>query len=193
MPFRIAIFASGGGSNAEQIIRHFKENEEIEVSLILSNRKSAFVLERAKNHNIPGITFSKSELNQTTKILEILNTYKIDFIVLAGFLLLLPRDLIKAYPDRIVNIHPALLPAYGGKGMYGKHVHQAVFDNYEKESGITIHLVNENYDEGKQLFQKSVALDSTDTPSEIAKKVLALEHQYFPMVIEREIEKYLGN
>ncbi|NNK89900.1 MAG: phosphoribosylglycinamide formyltransferase [Saprospiraceae bacterium] len=193
MPFKIAIFASGGGSNAEQIILNFQENSKIEVSLILTNNKNAYVLERAQKHNIPAVTFTRNDLYQTEKVLNLLKENGIDFIVLAGFLLLVPQNLIRAYSDRIVNIHPALLPAYGGKGMYGHHVHQAVFDNFEKESGITIHMVNQKYDEGRQLFQKSVPLNVTDTPDIIASKVLELEHEYFPLVIEDEIKKILGD
>ena len=187
MKRRVAIFASGGGSNAEAIINHFRDSDSVEISLIVSNNAKAFVLERANKHNIPAHLINKKNFINSYDLLDVLQEHKIDFIVLAGFLLLIPNYLIQAYPDRIVNIHPALLPKYGGKGMYGHHVHQAVFDNFEKESGITIHLVNEKYDEGEILFQQQIPLQLTDTPDIIASKVLELEHTHFPQVIERTI------
>ncbi|NNE25425.1 MAG: phosphoribosylglycinamide formyltransferase [Saprospiraceae bacterium] len=187
MKRRIAIFASGGGSNAEAIINHFKSSDHIEIALIVSNKKSAYVLERAQNHKIAAHVIHKKEFYNSYDLLDILQSHHIDYIVLAGFLLLIPNYLIQAYPDRIINIHPALLPKYGGKGMYGHHVHQAVFDNFEKESGITIHLVNDKYDEGEILFQSKVELGLTDTPDIIAKKVLSLEHTHYPKVIEQAV------
>lgn len=185
----LAIFASGGGSNAESIIQYFKEIEDVNVSLILSNKKDAYVHERALSHNIPSFTFPYKSFKAGDDILKVLNEFKVDYIILAGFLLLISKPLTDKYSNRILNIHPALLPAYGGKGMYGHHVHQAVFDNYEKQSGMTIHLVNEKYDEGEILFQQSVDLLPTDTPDLIGKKVLALEHQYYPEVIHQYILK----
>lgn len=182
---RLAIFASGGGSNAEAIIQHFASSELAEVALILSNKKDAKVLQRATNHDIPSIVVSRKELGDRDYLLSTLDAYKLDYIILAGFLLLIPSYLVDAYPDAIINIHPALLPKYGGKGMYGHHVHQAVFDNNEKTSGPTIHLVNTKYDEGRILFQAEVPLASTDTPDVIAHKVLALEHEHYPQVIEK--------
>lgn len=184
MKKNIAIFASGGGSNAEAIIQYFKDKEDVNVELILSNKASAYVLERAQKHHIKSIVFKRSEFYNTSDIVNKLNEAKIDLIVLAGFLWLIPENLIEAFPSRIINIHPALLPKYGGKGMYGHHVHQAVFDNNERESGITIHYVDQNYDEGKVLFQESVSLLPQDTPDIIAKKVLELEHRHYPQVIE---------
>lgn len=184
---RIAIFASGGGSNAESIINYFEKVEGIEVALIVSNKSEAYVHQRAVKHQIPSQTFSYKEFKQGDGVVSTLNGYDIDYIILAGFLLLIPKALTQLYPNKILNIHPALLPKYGGKGMYGQHVHQAVFDNYEKESGLTIHLVNEKYDEGKVLFQKSVELIGTDTPDIIASKVLKLEHEYYPKVIHEYI------
>jgi phosphoribosylglycinamide formyltransferase-1 len=180
----IAIFASGGGSNAEAIIQYFKDHHNIKVSLIISNKKNAYVLERAKNHSIPSIITTRDSFYRSEAILADLKKHKIDLIVLAGFLWLVPEYLIDAYPDRIINIHPALLPKYGGKGMYGHHVHQAVKDNNDPISGITIHLVNKDYDKGRHLLQATTLLSSTDSPEDIAAKVLKLEHRYFPQVIE---------
>jgi len=180
----IAIFASGGGSNAEKIIAHFQDSPVVEIRLIVSNNKAAYVLKRAKNHNVPSVLLSKQQLQDESTTLELLNHHKIDFITLAGFLLLIPEYLVTEYPKAIINIHPALLPKYGGKGMYGKHVHQAVFDNNERESGITVHYVDPAYDEGTIIFQAKTELFSTDTPDLIASKVLTLEHTHFPRVIE---------
>ena len=185
---RIAIFASGTGSNALKIIEYFRDSSEIEVGLIISNKSDAGVLQIAKDFRIPFIVISRNSFYKSHQLIDQLMQRKIDRIVLAGFLWLIPPYLIKAFPDKIVNIHPALLPKYGGKGMYGHHVHQAVCDNREKESGITIHLVNEKYDEGEIIFQKSCALNNEDTPSSIQKKVQLLEHTYFPNVIEKWIQ-----
>lgn len=180
----IAIFASGGGSNAEAIIQHFKDHQNITVSLIISNKKNAYVLERANHHGIPSIIITRDSFYRSEDILADLKAYQIDLIVLAGFLWLVPEYLIDAYPDHIINIHPALLPKYGGKGMYGHHVHQAVKDNNDLISGITIHLVNKEYDKGRHLLQATTFLTATDSPEDIAAKVLKLEHRYFPQVIE---------
>lgn len=179
----IAILASGNGSNAEQIIRHFEGSEKGKVVLIASNKKDAYVLQRANNHQIPSLFFSREELEQG-KIKDQLIERQIDLIVLAGFLLKIPEHLIEAFPDRIINIHPALLPKYGGKGMYGSFVHQAVKDNKDERTGITIHYVNKHYDEGTIIFQESIDLSPEDSPEMIAEKVHALEHKYFPKVIE---------
>lgn len=186
---RIAIFASGSGTNAENIIRYFKDNNNIQIALIVSNRKDAFVLERAKRLGIDSITFSKSDFESTDKIPDYLKEKSIDFIVLAGFLLKIPESLIKAYPDKIINIHPALLPKFGGKGMYGDNVHKAVVEAGETESGITIHYVNENYDEGATIFQTSCPVSAEDTYEDVAKKVHILEYTHFPVVIENIINK----
>ena len=179
----IAVLASGNGSNAEEIIRHFKDSEKARVVLVASNKKDAYVLERAKNHDIPHVWFNRADLEEG-RLKERLVAMKIDLVVLAGFLLKIPEHLIEAYPDRIINIHPALLPKYGGKGMYGSFVHQAVKDNKDEITGITIHYVNRHYDEGAIIFQESVALSPDDSPETIAEKVHALEHKYFPKVIE---------
>ena len=185
----IAIFASGNGSNAEKIIEHFQNHSKIKIALVLSNKKEAFVLQRAEKHNIPTFTFTLSELNQTNKVIEKLNDYNIGFIVLAGFMVKIPNLLIKAYSGRIINIHPALLPKYGGKGMYGAHVHQAVINAKEQESGITIHYVNEHYDEGQIIFQAKCKISPNDTPESLAQKIHELEHTYYPQITEKVILK----
>lgn len=181
---RIALFASGSGTNVENIANYFKDHSDIEISLILSNKKDAFVLERAKNLEIPSLVFNRDEFYNSDKIVLLLQERQIDLVVLAGFLWLIPDNLIKAYPKQIINIHPALLPKYGGKGMYGDKVHKAVVENKETESGITIHLVNENYDEGETLFQAKCTVLPTDTPDLVAQKIHALEYKHFPKIIE---------
>jgi phosphoribosylglycinamide formyltransferase-1 len=181
----IAIFASGSGSNAENIVRHFSGNKNADIRLILTNNPDAFVIERAKNLNINCLIFNREDLYVNDKIFNLLISNKIDFIVLAGFLWLVPDNIIKAYERKIVNIHPALLPAYGGKGMYGDRVHKAVIDNHEKESGITIHYVNQQYDEGDIIFQARCVVEQGDSPESLAKKVHALEYEHFPTVIEK--------
>lgn len=180
---KIAILASGSGTNAEKIIEHFKGSAKAAVTLVASNKKDAFVLKRAENFKVPTFTFTRLEM-EAGKLTEKLLEEGIDLVVLAGFLLKIPDDLVRAYPDKIVNIHPALLPKYGGKGMYGMRVHEAVKDSGDTETGITIHLIDEHYDEGKIIFQKSVSVLPEDSPEQIAEKVHALEHKYFPNVIE---------
>ncbi|WP_425638074.1 phosphoribosylglycinamide formyltransferase [Algoriphagus yeomjeoni] len=180
---RLAILASGSGSNAEKIMEHFQNSEIAEIALVASNKADAFVLERAKKFDVPTFTFSRKEMDAGV-LLKKLNAENIEWVILAGFLLKIPVDLTRAFPDRMVNIHPALLPKYGGKGMYGSFVHEAVKAAGETETGITIHLVNENYDEGRIVFQASTPLTSEDTPDSIAEKVHALEHKHFPEVIE---------
>ncbi|PCJ00852.1 MAG: phosphoribosylglycinamide formyltransferase [Flavobacteriales bacterium] len=181
---RIAIFASGSGSNAENISNYFKDNSNVEISLILTNNPNAFVIERAKNLGIESLIFSKSQFSETDEILEFLDKNDINMIVLAGFLLKIPENLIKKFPNKIINIHPALLPKYGGKGMYGDNVHKAVIENKETESGITIHYVNENYDEGKIIFQAKCQITDTDDYSDLAKKIHELEYNHFPKTID---------
>jgi len=183
----IAIFASGSGSNAEKIVEHFKSIEGVDVKLILTNNSNAFVLERAQKLNVESLVFTRTQFYKQELIEDKLKDLKIDWLVLAGFLWLIPAKLVNLYPSQIINIHPALLPKYGGKGMYGQHVHQAVFDNFEKETGITIHYVNSKYDEGQIIFQKSVSLNVDDTPDKIAKKIHELEYEYFPKIIEQTI------
>ena len=184
----IVIFASGTGSNAKKIVAHFKHSPEINVSLIVSNNPQAKVLEMAEQEGIPTLLIIRKEFYGNEDILKIFNKYSIDYVVLAGFLWLVPKYLVKAYGNRMVNIHPALLPAYGGKGMYGMNVHEAVKAAGEKESGITIHYVNEQYDNGDPIFQKKVVLSDHDTPATIAQKVLELEHRYFPVIVENLIK-----
>ena len=180
----IAIFASGNGSNAQNIVEYFRDNKKVNIKLFLTNRKDAYVIERAKNLNIPCIVFTGKDMRESGKVVNILNDYSIDFIVLAGFLLRIPQNLIELFPNKIINIHPALLPKYGGKGMYGNFVHQAVKEAGDTKTGITIHYVNEYYDEGQIVFQKEVALNSDDTAESIAEKVHALEYAFFPKVID---------
>lgn len=183
----LAIFASGNGSNAENIINYFSFKNDISVSLIATNNKDAFVIERAKKHDIPCFIFTSAELKQTPLVLEKMAEFNIDFIVLAGFLLLIPQNIIRAFPNRILNIHPALLPKYGGKGMYGDFVHEAVRQSGDTETGISIHFVNEKYDEGSVIFQACCNIEPEDTPQSIAHKVHELEYKYFPAIIEKVI------
>jgi len=190
---KIAIFASGNGSNAENIIKFFKNHENICVELILTNNPNAYVIERAKNNNVKCIIFNKDDLYNSDKILNILKEHNIDFIVLAGFLWLIPKSIILNYPRKIINIHPALLPKYGGKGMYGMNVHKAVIENKEKLSGITIHYVNENYDEGDIIFQKELEITHDETPETLAEKIHKLEYQYYPLIIEKVINELFYN
>jgi len=185
MSIKIAIFASGSGSNAENIISYFQNNPDFAFPVILSNKSEAFVHQRAKNLHVPSFTFSKVEFEDGITIINLLKGYKIDCIVLAGFLLKIPQVLVDNFPHKIVNIHPALLPKYGGKGMYGSKVHEAVKNAAETESGITIHYVNENYDEGNIIFQAKCQLLPNDTAESIAEKVHALEYEHFPKIIEK--------
>jgi len=186
---KIAIFASGSGSNAENIAHYFESNPEVEISIILSNKKDAFVLERAKKLNIPSQTFTRNDFYDTNTIVDLLKSKQIDLIVLSGFLWLVPDSLIQAYPNAIVNIHPALLPNYGGKGMYGMNVHKTVIANKEKESGITIHIVNEKYDDGKTILQAKCKIEENDTADDLANKIHELEYEYFPRAVEDYLNK----
>ncbi|WP_418264873.1 phosphoribosylglycinamide formyltransferase [Flavobacterium faecale] len=179
---KIVVFASGSGSNAENIIKYFNSNGLAEVVGVYTNNPNAGVIDRVKKYGIETQVFSKTELFES-KFLQDINGVRPDLIVLAGFLWKFPDTIIAEYPDKVVNIHPALLPKYGGKGMYGMHVHRAVVDNKEKESGITIHYVNENYDEGAIIFQKSFSLSGNETAEDVAAKIHELEYRYFPEVI----------
>ena len=183
MPIKIALFASGSGSNAENIANYYSKSTVFEFPLIISNKADAYVHERAKKLQIPSFTFSREDFLAGDKIITFLKGYEIDYIVLAGFLLKIPNSLVEAYPNKIINVHPALLPKFGGKGMYGQHVHRAVADAGETESGITIHYVNGNYDEGNVIFQAKCPVLPTDTPDMIAEKVHALEYEHFPRII----------
>ena len=180
----IAIFASGSGTNAENIIKYFSNKETGKVSLILSNKHDAFVLKRAAMHNIKSVFFDRNDFYNSERVIGYLKSDNIDFIVLAGFLWLVPDNILSLYSRRVINIHPALLPLYGGEGMYGEKVHKAVISNHDKESGITIHYVNNQYDAGDIIFQARCSVDEHDTPESLAAKVHALEYEYFPLVIE---------
>jgi phosphoribosylglycinamide formyltransferase-1 len=181
----IAVFASGSGSNAENLIKYFKNNAAIHVAVILSNKSGAGVHERAKKLGVPSFTFTNAEFGDGDLILRKLSGYKVDLIALAGFLWKIPAAIIHAYPDKIVNIHPSLLPGYGGKGMYGDYVHQAVVAAKETRTGITIHYVNERYDDGVVIFQDSCPVFPSDTADDVAMRVHELEYRHYPRVIEK--------
>ena len=183
----ICIFASGNGTNAQNIIECFKNKKNFEISLVLSNKKEAYVLQRAQSLGVSNRFFSREDFHNYT-VLKLLEEYKIDFIVLAGFLWLIPKKFLRAYPNRIVNIHPALLPKYGGKGMYGARVHETVLENKEKKSGISIHYVNEEYDKGNIIFQARCKIEPGETADSLAKKVHKLEYEHYPRVIERLVD-----
>ena len=181
----IAIFASGEGTNAQNIIDYFKTSNTINIALIVSNKSTANVLNRAKKENIPSILINRVDFYDNNKTIEQLNSFDIDFIILAGFLWMIPENLIKAYPNKIINIHPALLPKFGGKGMYGMKVHYAVIEAKEKESGISIHYVNKHYDEGKIISQHRCYISENETAETLAAKIHQLEYKFFPKVIEQ--------
>ena len=183
--FRLAIFASGGGTNAEEIFKYFKHHPDIEVVLLMSNNPNAYALQRAKNHGIKTAVFNREEFRDGKNIQDHLKKSNATHIVLAGFLWLIPEYLLQSFPDRIINIHPALLPRYGGKGMYGSKVHEAVKASGDPETGITIHLVNSKYDDGKILFQGRCSVSPNHTPEEIAACVHQLEYEHYPRVIEQ--------
>lgn len=185
----IAIFASGNGSNAESLTKYFNNGNTANVKLIVCNNKNALVLQRAKNLNIEALIMPKEHLcsENPVELLEILESRKIDYIILAGYLLKIPLALVNKYTHKIINIHPALLPKYGGKGMYGMNIHKAVVEAKEKETGITIHLIDEIYDNGEVIFQTSCSVDPDDTPEIVAKKISLLEQTYFPKVVEEYI------
>jgi len=186
---RIAIFASGSGSNAQKIMEHFKRNPDVEVVLVLTNNPQAFVLQRADNFEIPSHIFTRHEFYETDDVIRLLKMHQVDLIVLAGFLWQIPKLLLESFPNKIINLHPALLPKYGGKGMYGNHVHNAVLENKEEESGITIHFVNENFDEGEIIHQSKFKIEPGDNLEMIKFKGQQLEHQHFPKVIESLLKK----
>lgn len=188
MKKNIAIFASGSGTNAENIIRYFEENDSVRVSLVLSNKRDAVVLARAERLGIPSAVFPKEDWQSGEEVLALLRQHRIHFIVLAGFLLRVPDVLLHAFPDRIINIHPSLLPKFGGKGMYGDRVHEAVVAAGEQESGITIHYINEHYDEGSILFQAKCPVLPGDSPGDVAAKVHALEYEHYPVLIRKILD-----
>jgi len=186
---KIAIFASGSGTNAQKIIEYFNVNPVAKVEIILSNKKDAYVLERAKKFNIQTYSFSHDEFYNIDTIPQLLFHHNIDLIVLAGFLWLVPKQLLQKYPNRIINIHPALLPKYGGKGMYGMRVHETVIANCESYSGITIHYINDKYDEGDVIFQTKCKIECNDNAESLSVKVHALEYEHYPRIIEETLLK----
>ena len=188
MAKNIAIFASGNGSNAENIYRFFQKSSDISVVLICSNNKGAYVVRRAEKLQIPLFLFTKQGFENFFELKKVLEAKEIDFIILAGFLLKIPKKILEHYPDKIINIHPALLPKYGGKGMYGNIVHKAVLENKEVESGITIHFVNSEYDDGEIIFQAKCKVKKNDSVESLVKKVQKLEQDFFPKIIEGVIK-----
>lgn len=184
----IAVLASGSGTNAENIIRYFREKGSARVALVLTNRQNAFVLERAKGLGVPCVWFANSDWESGELVLSTLREHDIDFVVLAGFLARVPDNILHAYPNKMINIHPSLLPKFGGKGMYGDRVHEAVIASGEKESGITIHYTNEHYDEGGIICQQKCPVLPGDTPEELAQRIHRLEYEYYPKVIEELVE-----
>lgn len=182
---QLAIFGSGNGTNAQRIAEHFSKINDIDINCIIYNKKDAYIAQRAKNLGITAQYFNRKDFFESDNVLRFLQDRGADYIILAGFLLLVPENLLNAFPNKIVNIHPALLPNYGGKGMYGERVHEAVIAHHEKESGITIHVVDNHYDKGTTLFQAKCEISDTDTPDTLAQKIHKLEHQYFPIVIEK--------
>ncbi|MDR3252179.1 MAG: phosphoribosylglycinamide formyltransferase [Tannerella sp.] len=189
---KIALFASGSGTNAENIIRYFEGNADVEVALVVSNKSEAFVHERAQRLGVPSVTHTNAEFRESMSVLYTLNNFGIDFVALAGFMYLLPPAIIDTYRNRIVNIHPSLLPKYGGKGMYGHHVHEAVVAAGEKQSGITIHYVDKHYDEGDIVFQAKCEVLPTDTPADVERKIHQLEYLHYPRVIESILKEKGG-
>ncbi|MUP45037.1 phosphoribosylglycinamide formyltransferase [Gramella sp. BOM4] len=188
-PKKIVIFASGSGTNAENIIKYFQKNDQIEVVALLSNNRSAGALKKAHRLNVKALLFDREAFYESHEVLNVLKDIKPDLIVLAGFLWLMPSNIIRDFPNKIINIHPALLPNYGGKGMYGNRVHEAVIANSEKESGISIHYVNKEYDEGQIIFQKTLPINKQDTPESLAERIHELEYRHFPEVIEDLLNK----
>lgn len=186
---KLAIFASGSGSNAENICNYFAESSDIEVVLICTNKQDALIVKRAKKLNIPVHIFTKYELNNFIDLHKKLQSIDVDVVILAGFLLKLPSIMINSYPNRIINIHPSLLPKYGGKGMYGNNIHKAVIENKETESGVSIHFVNQNYDEGEIILQEKCVISSNETVETLIQKIHKLEHNYFPVAIDKIVKK----
>ena len=189
--YKIAILVSGAGTNAINIIEYFKENTLIEVGIVISNKSAALALEKAQKREVKTLVFNNDAFKKKGEVLDVLQSLSINFIVLAGFLMKVPSEIIHAYPNKIVNIHPSLLPKFGGKGMYGRHVHRSVIDTQEEESGISIHFVNEEYDQGDIIFQSRVKVNKTDTPDSLAEKIQHIEQRYFPSVIEEVINKII--
>lgn len=188
-PVRLAILGSGNGTNAQQISEYFAGRTDVEVCCIIYNKRDAYIAQRAKNLGIEAQYFGRKDFYETTAVLDYLRGKKADWVILAGFLWLVPENMLAAYPNRIINIHPALLPNYGGKGMYGHHVHEAVVAAHEKESGITIHIVDHHYDRGTTLFQARCTVTPDDTADTLAAKIHLLEKEHFPRVIDETIHR----
>lgn len=186
---KIVVFASGSGTNAENIIKYFQKQPDASVVAVFSNKRSAKVLKRAHDLNVKALHFDRDALYNSYDVLHILEDIDPDLIVLAGFMWIFPQDILKRFPNKIVNIHPALLPKYGGKGMYGMHVHEAIIQNKEKESGISIHYVNESYDEGEVIFQAKTEISKEDTPDTLAQKIHKLEYRHFPEILQQILQK----
>lgn len=186
---RIVLLASGSGSNVENIANYFKDNSSVTIASVFTNKRDAKVIDRCNKLNISCLFFNRESFSKTDCLLNIIKSMEPDLIILAGFLLKIPKNFVTAFPNKIVNIHPALLPKYGGKGMYGMHVHNAVKNNNETETGITIHYVNENYDEGAIIHQAKTSVTKEDTPEHIAEKVHVLEYEHFPKVIDQILSK----
>jgi len=182
---RVVIFASGSGSNAENLIKFFQNSDNASVILVLTNNPHAKVLDRCKNLNMSAMCFNKTAFSETGHVLDLLKTLEPDLIVLAGFLWKFPESILNAFPNKVINVHPALLPKFGGKGMYGIHVHNAVVENKEPETGITIHYVNEHYDEGAIIFQAKCDVTPSDSAEDVAAKIHELEMEHFPKVVEK--------
>ncbi len=187
---RLAIFASGNGSNAVRLVDYFQNHGSIEVALVLTNNKNAGVIERVKNSGVKTIIIDNEQAKQGDILIDLMQSNKIDFIILGGYLRKIPVSFISAFQDKIINIHPALLPKYGGKGMYGIHVHEAVKEAGDSETGITVHLVNQNYDEGRILAQHKTSVSSNDDAFDIQRKVQELEHEWFPIEVEKYIKEF---
>lgn len=185
----IVIFASGSGSNAQRLLEHFEHHPEIRVAALFSNNPKAYALQRAETYHVPAFLFSRDEFYNSNKVVEQVQQFKPDLVVLAGFLWLVPQNFLQAFPDSIINIHPALLPKYGGKGMHGLNVHTAVVQAGDDKSGITIHRINEEYDKGEFILQEHCPVYPTDTPEELAARVLQLEHKFLPLVVEKLLLK----
>ena len=188
---KVAIFVSGTGSNAVNIIEYFEKSSVAEIVLVISNKADALAVRKAQNKGVKAVVFNNESFKKNGVVLNYLRSVAIDFVVLAGFLMKVPSDIIHAYPNKIINLHPSLLPKYGGKGMYGKRVHSAVIEAQESESGISIHFVNEEYDEGAIIFQAKVSVEKGESVEVLAQKIQQLEHRFFPKVIERVINKSL--
>jgi len=190
MPKKLAIFASGSGSNAENICNYFAKSSDIEVVLICTNKRDALIVKKSQKLNVPVYIFTKYELNNFVDLHKKLQSIDVDIIILAGFLLKLPAVMVDSYLNRIINIHPSLLPKYGGKGMYGNNIHKAVIENKETESGVSIHFVNQNYDEGKIILQEKCVISNNETVETLKQKIHKLEHNYFPVAIEKTLKNY---